>query len=141
MGFVTLSNTRRRAIFFSLIGCFAIYSLMVYTSGTSLDTGAHLRSTQVTKGKKLYQELNCVACHQLYGLGGYMGPDITNVYSVKGEMYARAFLMNGTNRMPNYHLSDEDIESLIAYLRYVDQTGKSPVKHFKTNLDGTITPE
>ena len=93
------------------------------------------------KGKLLFQKYNCTACHQLYGLGGYMGPDLTNAMSRSGigEMYVRALLQNGTERMPNFHLSEEEIKSLVAYLKYVDKTGISPVKKFEINYDGTIT--
>jgi nitric oxide reductase subunit C len=92
-------------------------------------------------GKLLYQKYNCTACHQLYGLGGYMGPDLTNMVSSpgKGEMYARAFLQAGTQRMPNFNLLEDEIKSLVAYLKYVDKTGTSPVKKFEINFDGTIT--
>lgn len=98
-------------------------------------------SAETHQGKLLFQKYNCTACHQLYGLGGYMGPDLTNVMSRQNgnEMYIRVFLQNGTQRMPNFHLSDNEIISLTAYLRYVDKTGISPVKKFETNYDGTIT--
>ena len=40
-------------------------------------------------GKVLYQKYNCTACHQIYGLGGFLGPDLTIVVSQqgKGEAY------------------------------------------------------
>lgn len=93
------------------------------------------------EGKLLFQEYNCTACHQLYGLGGYMGPDLTNIISAegKGELYAKAFLMNGTQRMPNFQLTENEITALVSYLKYIDKTGISPVKFFEINLDGTIT--
>lgn len=92
-------------------------------------------------GKLLFQKYNCTACHQLYGLGGYMGPDLTNMISSpgKGEIYARTLLQTGTQRMPNFHLTEEEINSMVAYLKYVDKTGISPVKKFKINFDGTIS--
>lgn len=92
-------------------------------------------------GKLLFQKYNCTACHQLYGLGGFMGPDLTNAMSKQGigELYVSAFLQGGTQRMPNFHLSEDEIKSLVAYLKYVDKTGISPVKKFEINYDGTIT--
>lgn len=98
-------------------------------------------TAEAQKGKLLFQKYNCTACHQLYGLGGYMGPDLTNVMSKEGigEMYVRAFLQNGTQRMPNFNFSEDEIKSLVGYLKYVDKTGISPVKNFEINYDGTIT--
>ena len=69
-----------------------------------------------------------------------MGPDLTNVMSAKGkgELLARAFLKTGTQKMPNFNLSDAEINALVAYLNYVDKTGISPVRDFSINADGTI---
>lgn len=120
---------------------FFIYTVFVFTIGTDEDSGKNLMTEDAQTGKLLFQKYNCTACHQLYGLGGYMGPDLTNMISApgKGEIYAHAFLQTGTQRMPNFHLSDEEIRSLVAYLKYVDKTGISPVKKFEINFDGTIT--
>jgi nitric oxide reductase subunit C len=106
----------------------AAYSFVVYTDGTAVKKGK-LNGPQAVKGHLLYQEYNCTACHQLYGLGGYLGPDLTNVMSApgKGEVYVGAILQSGTSRMPNFHFSKDDIEALSAYLRRVDESGKFPI--------------
>lgn len=131
----------RRIIFWSLCGLFLVYSFFVFTSGTDRHNGAELMTEDAQEGKLAFQKYNCTACHQLYGLGGYMGPDLTNVISRQGagELYVRAFLKGGTQRMPNFHMTEAEITQLVAYLKYVDRTGVSPVKKFETNLDGTVT--
>ena len=136
-----MSTQTRRFIFWFLIALFFIHTSLVFTIGTDEDNGKELMTEDAQAGKLLYQKYNCTACHQLYGLGGYMGPDLTNMVSSpgKGEMYARAFLQAGTQRMPNFNLSEDEIKSLVAYLKYVDKTGTSPVKKFEINFDGTIT--
>lgn len=133
----------KRYIFWTLFTCFIIYSIVVYTSGTEQDNGKENLTEQAKKGKLLYQKYNCTSCHQLYGLGGYMGPDLTNTISApgKGHIYVKALLKGGTQRMPNFQLSDPEIEELTAYLDYVDKTGISPVKYFRFNYDGTIEQE
>lgn len=135
-----MNSNSKRLIFGTLIFSFFIYTFVIYTSGTSEDKGYRYINEPSKKGKILYQKYNCVACHQLYGLGGYMGPDLTNVISEtnKGPMYARAFIQNGTQRMPNFNLKENEIDELISYLTYVDKTGISPVKKFVINYDGTI---
>ncbi len=131
----------KRTFFWSLILLFVVHSFLVFTVGTKVDKGSDLMTEQARSGKLLYQKYNCTACHQLYGLGGYMGPDLTNSMSSKGmgELYVRAFLQNGTQRMPNFHLNESEMADLVAYLKYVDKTGISPVKKFKINPDGTVS--
>lgn len=125
-----------RAIFVTLCAAFIPYSAYVYTRGTEV---SHLdpMSNPARQGQMLYQKHNCVACHQLYGLGGYMGPDLTNVVSNKGTAYARAFLMSGTQRMPNFHLNESELDAMVAYLEFVDATGRYPANSYEINWYGT----
>ncbi|CAN5293222.1 hypothetical protein BH09BAC5_BH09BAC5_09810 [soil metagenome] len=130
----------RRILFWSLILLFAVYSIVVDTSGTSADSGNKYLTTEAKHGKLLFQKYNCTACHQLYGLGGYMGPDLTNVISQqgKGAAYVNAFLTAGTVRMPDFHLNETEKQELISFLTYVDKTGYSPAFGAKVNSDGSI---
>lgn len=130
----------KRLIFFSLLLLFFVYTWVVATSGTAIDKGASYFSEDAAKGKLLFQEYNCGSCHQLYGLGGYMGPDLTNVISAKGkgEQYARAIISSGTAKMPDFMLSHEQVDQLVSFLRYIDKTGVSPVYNYKIEYDGTV---
>ena len=92
-------------------------------------------------GADVFQQYNCVACHQFYGLGGYMGPDLTNVTSKFSPMYARAFIMNGTTSMPNFDLSDAELDALVAYLEFVDSTGTYPPENYEVKWYGTVEQE
>lgn len=96
---------------------------------------------QARQGQSIYQQHNCVACHQFYGLGGYMGPDLTNVISNRGEAYARAFIMNGTVAMPNFGLTDDEIDGLLAYLSFVDKTGTYPAENYDVRWYGVVAQE
>lgn len=95
-------------------------------------------SDEARHGQFLFQQHNCVACHQFYGLGGYMGPDLTNVVSNRGSAYARAFLMSGTQRMPNFNLNDAELDALLAFLEFVDTTGRYPADKYQINWYGTV---
>jgi nitric oxide reductase subunit C len=106
------------------------YSALVYTKGTqSLLSFTKEEQQKISEGKQLYQQKNCQACHQIYGLGGYLGPELTTAYSDRhrGEAFMRALLSAGGNRMPNFHFSPSQIDALIAYLKYVDTTA-APLK-------------
>ena len=120
----------RVVILLLLIVLFCGYSLLVYTKGTeSRLSFTSIEQQKINDGKRLYQQYNCQACHQIYGLGGYLGPELTTAYSDKkrGENYMKAMLSAGGNRMPNFHLSAQQINALIAYLKYVDTTA-TPIK-------------
>jgi nitric oxide reductase subunit C len=115
----------RVAILLTLISCYLGYTLLVYTHGTKPTVVLPPKEQQlVAGGKQLYQDLNCQACHQVYGLGGYLGPDLTTAFSdrKRGGMYMRAVLESGGSRMPNFHFSKEEIDKLMRYLKYVDST-------------------
>lgn len=117
------------------VSLFLIYSGYLYTN---LPRGEKSLDTMADKGKMTWQKYNCGSCHQVYGLGGYLGPDLTNTYSKKGEEYIKAFLKGGTPVMPNFHLDEASISSLVAYLKNMDATGKSDPRTYTINNDGTI---
>jgi len=79
---------------------------------------------EIAKGKELFQQYNCIACHQLFGLGGFLGPELTTAYSdpKRGEAYMKIILANGGPRMPNYHFTEAEVSALISYLKYVDES-------------------
>ncbi len=79
-----------------------------------------------------------MACHQFYGLGGYMGPDLTNVISSKGAAYARAFLISGTERMPDFGFDDHEMDDLIAFLEFVDSMGIYQAPSYERTWFGTV---
>ena len=109
-------------IFITLILLFITYTAYVYTLGTE---GPNVKMNEESvQGKLLFQKYNCTSCHQIYGLGGYLGPDLTTVISQpgKGELYAAAILKGGTERMPNFHLNESEIKELVEFLKYIDAT-------------------
>ena len=116
------------AAFIVLFFSYLVYSVFVYTKGTEKNFVYSKSEWQkIDHGKMLFQQYNCTSCHQLFGLGGYLGPELTKAYSdtLRGELYMKAFLKNGGPRMPNFHFKDDDIDALISFLKYVDTTAIS----------------
>lgn len=114
-------------VLLSLSVCYLLYSAWVYTAGT---TGPAINlhpDAAAQRGKLVYQKYNCTACHQIFGLGGYLGPELTTTMSQegKGEILANAFLSGGTARMPNLHMQQQEISDVIEYLKYVDQIAQA----------------
>ncbi len=124
---------------------FLLVTFFSYTFFIYLQPGAsrHSADADVLSGKALWQEKNCGACHQLFGLGGFLGPDLTNVYSTegKGVAYITGLVKSGTSIMPAYKISDEEARHLAAFFRHVDASGRAHPKFFTPNRDGTIEPK
>ena len=89
-------------------------------------TSPEMTSTAI-KGKIVFQEKNCISCHQIFGLGGYLGPELTNTISQKnkGKAYAEAVITGGIGRMPNFHLKSDEVQAVMAYLEYIDNSSKA----------------
>lgn len=131
-----MTGDRRRILtLLILVFFFLFYSFYLYFS---LPVKHNQPDKTALSGKLAWQKYNCNACHQVYGLGGYLGPDITNVYSLRGEVYLQAFMKYGNNIMPDFHLSDQEIKSLVGFLKNIDSSGRSDPKTFTHNYDGTI---
>ena len=129
------SGRQRFIVMIVLLAAFLCYSFYIYSA---LPVKNPTPDKASDSGKLTWQKYNCNACHQVYGLGGFLGPDLTNVYSVKGENYIQAFLKTGTTIMPDYHLTEKEIKDLTTFLKAIDASGKSDPKTFTLKYDGTI---
>jgi len=122
----------------TLIIVFLTYNTLLYTSTKAYGT-IHL-SKKAQQGESLWLQNNCNSCHQLYGLGGYLGPDLTNEYSrISNENYLKAMFNSGVKTMPQFCFNDEDKIKLIQFLKEVDKTGYYPNKTAKTESSGWVT--
>lgn len=121
----TIRSHPKALVFLTLFFLFSSYSVMVYTQGTEKQPN----SNAFRRGQLVWQNNNCQSCHQLYGLGGHKGPDLTNLMSEphKGDAYARAIILSGTAEMPPFTFEGEELEELITFLREVDKSGRSQV--------------
>ncbi|MFQ5767659.1 MAG: c-type cytochrome [Acidobacteriota bacterium] len=90
---------RREIILGVLILIYSAVSLIAYTNYPSGDDRPRLTNLE-WRGLELWRSHNCQACHQIYGFGGFLGPDLTN-------------------------LDQDDQKALLAYLRAINRTGQS----------------
>lgn len=112
------------------------YSLHLYMS----PAGTGKLTVKAEKGKQVWQASNCHTCHQLYGLGGYLGPDLTNVYQRGGPAYIKAMVTVGSRSMPAYAMSNQDLQSLVAFLEEVDRSGSADPADYEIQPGGMIKP-
>ncbi len=81
----------------------------------------------VAHGKLIWEQNNCIGCHTLMGEGAYYAPELANVVDrrggeenftayLKGWMAAQPLDVPGRRKMPQFNLSDEEVEALAEFL-------------------------
>jgi len=91
-------------------------------------------SDDVTRGFGVWRSYGCAGCHTLDGQGGPYAPDLTRIYSVRGDTYLREFLINpgalhpdAIRTMPRLGLTETESSDVIAFLKWVgDQSATFP---------------
>ena len=90
------------------------------------DNRANLTET-VALGKKVWENNNCIGCHTLLGEGAYFAPELGNVYKRRGPDFIKAWIKSqptgvpGRRQMPNFHLTDKELDDLVAFLKYASE--------------------
>ncbi len=84
-------------------------------------TVTHALSPEAVKGKALFEAGGCNACHGDAGVGGPIGPALTQISSKYPSAQIASLLKNPTAKMraggmPAQTLSESDMSALIAYL-------------------------
>ena len=106
-------------------------SFLVMSAGVYLDSGVSGQQVQLSieaqRGKELWNERNCMVCHQFYGMGGYMGPDLTNVARRIGPETISWVIQNGRGSMPAFDFDEEELAAVTAFLVAMDETGTYPL--------------
>ncbi|MBK7310206.1 MAG: cytochrome c [Sphingobacteriaceae bacterium] len=133
---------RSKPIYIFLFLCisFLIYSFSIYLKPLSVKEDPRFDKKKASEGRLVWQAYNCQSCHQLYSLGGYLGPDLTNIISnpYKGEQFVRTMIKAGVKQMPSFNLADNEMNSLIEFLRSTDASGRADVRQFNVNSLGVI---
>ena len=100
---------------------------------------------QALAGRQIWLANNCQACHQLYGFGGFLGPDLTNAASRIKQDQLEERLSMGKGLMPRFDLSRDEVESLWVFLEEMDLTGIGQARNPSLNAvhesdDATTSP-
>ena len=119
------------SLFFILIFVGLTAHSHLYIVNTSTDRATLTES--VAKGKALWEKHACINCHTILGEGAYFAPELANVMTrwgiepgdhegaftaLKGWMDAMPTGIEGRRQMPNFHLTDEQLDDLVAFLKY-----------------------
>ena len=94
-----------------------------------------IREVTMDECVELARELGQRVAHDLG-----IPPDLTNVVSApdKGAEYARAFIENGTDRMPNYNFTTTEIDDLVHFLEFVAASGQYPARDPVIRWNGMV---
>jgi nitric oxide reductase subunit C len=126
----------RRTLISVLVTVFFVQTWLVYSDDSGRRTAP--LSARAARGQAVWQRNNCQSCHQIYGFGGFLGPDLTNVArrlagdaeDREAALVARleTALTTGSERMPAFHLGLEDRRALAAFFVELDKTGVGQIR-------------
>lgn len=124
--------SKSQAKLFFLVGtgvCFAIFIGLTIDTFTRIpqQTKSENLNASVIRGKHLWEVNNCMGCHTILGEGAYYAPELTKVYERRGEAFIRSVIKDpeamfpGQRKMVNYHFDDNQINDLVAFLKWVGE--------------------
>ncbi|MCA8975531.1 MAG: c-type cytochrome [Planctomycetes bacterium] len=115
----------RKVLMAALVAAFVGQTTLVYTDDTA-DRTPPLSELAIA-GRRIWHDNNCQACHQIYGFGGFLGPDLTNAARRLSREYLTTVLTTGPNngqtQMPAFHMDEDQIAAVREFLQELDQTG------------------
>ncbi|WP_282157274.1 c-type cytochrome [Shimia thalassica] len=97
-------------------------------------TNAETLTKSVAAGKKVWEDKACINCHSILGEGAYFAPEVANVMTrwgvaddpegafdmLKGWMDAQPTGIEGRRQMPQFNLSDEEVQNLTDFFLWVE---------------------
>lgn len=104
-----------------LLLAFVGQTALVYTDDTA-DAFGELSALEL-EGRAIWHRNNCQTCHQIYGFGGFLGPDLTNAAARINRHRLDTILTEGAGQMPPFHMAKEEIDAIEAFLGYLNKTG------------------
>lgn len=99
----------------------------------------HNITEEVALGKKVWEDNNCIGCHTIMGEGAYFAPELANVYERRGPEFIKAWMKAqptgapGRRQMPQFHLSEEELEALVAFLKWTNEVDDA---NWPPNIEG-----
>lgn len=132
-----------------LVASFAVQTGLVYSDDVDITL-----SEDAVAGRKLFHDGSCQVCHQLWGQGGFLGPDLTNAASRVDETRLSSLLTVGSGQMPAFGYSTEQVRLMSAFLREIDRpdvgrgelrlgdpaAGTTPQAAFEASISGATPP-
>ncbi len=106
-----------------LVFAYCMQSWIVYSDETPASFVQ--LSQKASRGQKLWYKHNCQSCHQLFGFGGFLGPDLTNVSQKFSSESIQAILKTGPGSMPSIKITLSESQELLEFLSEINKLGIS----------------
>ncbi len=134
-----LTKTQARNIFYggSLFFLVVFVGLTVHSHLYALNTSTNndQLTESVAAGKRVWEKHSCINCHTILGEGAYFAPEVGNVFvrygglddpegareGLRAWMVSQPSGIEGRRQMPNFNLSDQELDDLIAFLEWVSK--------------------
>lgn len=99
----------------------------------------HNLTEAAARGKHIWETRNCLGCHTLLGEGAYFAPELGNVYERRGPDFIKAWMKAmptnapGRRQMPQFHLTEEELDDLVEFFKY---TNGIDTQNWPPNIEG-----
>ena len=121
------------SLFFLLIFVGLTVQSCNYVKAKSTDAAGLTDS--VARGKRIWEHNTCIDCHTILGEGAYFAPELGNVWvryggkedpkaareALKAWMKNQPTRVPGRRQMPNFHLTDPELDDLINFLAWTSR--------------------
>ncbi len=142
MSSVYFTKSAARNIFFGgSVFFFLLFLVLTFDTTRKLPKSDHRENLteEVVRGKHVWETNNCVGCHSLLGEGAYFAPELGNVYTRRGEAFIKVWMQAmptgapGRRQMPQFNLTDEQLDDLVAFLKW---TSEIDTQGWPPNIEG-----
>lgn len=134
-----LTKSAARNIFYGGSAFFFLifFGLTIHSCNYVLTTSTDAKglTDSVARGKRIWEHNACIDCHTLMGEGAYFAPELANVWvryggredakaareALKAWMQNQPSGVAGRRQMPQFHLSDPQLDDLINFLEWTSR--------------------
>ncbi len=134
-------SVARNIFFGSSVFFFLLFLVLTFDTTRKLPKSDHRENLteEVARGKHIWETNNCLGCHSLLGEGAYFAPELGNVYKRRGEVFIKIWMQAmptgapGRRQMPQFNLTDEQLDDLVAFLKW---TSEIDAQGWPPNIEG-----
>lgn len=134
-------SVARNMFFGGSVFFFLLFLVLTLDTTRKLPKSDHRENLteEVVRGKHIWETNNCIGCHSLLGEGAYFAPELGNVYKRRGEAFIKVWMQAmptgapGRRQMPQFNLTDEQLNDLVAFLKW---TSEIDTQGWPPNIEG-----
>jgi nitric oxide reductase subunit C len=141
MGGTFTTSMARNVFYGGTVFFFLLFLALTFDTRGTIPTRDNRQNltAEVVAGKKIWETHNCIGCHTLLGEGAYFAPELGNVYKRRGPEFIKAWIKAqptgtpGRRQMPQFNLTDKELDDLVAFLKYASEINSAK---WPPNIEG-----